>query len=90
MISRAPTKVNELKDEEHIRKIKGDCTGVLVPPALPRLTEDIMFNAFDWHTEVSKHESSVGQNAYLLFELFSVNKYLGDKSEPGCSRPDYF
>jgi hypothetical protein len=49
-----------------------------------------MLNAFEWHTEVSSHKSSIGQNAYLLFELFSVNKHLGDKSESGWPRPDYF
>jgi hypothetical protein len=75
---------------EHIREIKGTGRGYWYPLGLPHLTEDIMMNAFEWHTEVSNVKSSVGQNAYLLFELFSVNKHLGHNSESGWPRPAYF
>ena len=75
---------------EHIRNIKGTARAYWFPLALPHLTEDIMLNAFEWHQDVSNHKTSVGQNAYLLFELFSVNKHLGDKSESGWPRPAYF
>jgi hypothetical protein len=49
-----------------------------------------MLNAFDWHTTISSHPGSIGKNAYLLFELFSVNKHLGHNSESGWPRPDWF
>lgn len=39
---------------------------------LPRITEEIVLDAFAWYERVRKGEGSVAKETYFIFELFST------------------
>ncbi|KAK4500061.1 hypothetical protein PRZ48_008247 [Zasmidium cellare] len=54
---------------------------------MPRITEDIVLEAFRWHERVQARGGSSAGETYFLFELFSMRHHTGPSTESAWPRP---
>jgi hypothetical protein len=70
-----------------IAAVKGKATSYWNPIALPNLTEDIIFKAFNWHDNGLSKGSPIKDSLYLLFELFCTRDSLSGRTASAWPRP---
>ena len=61
---------------DKIGEAKGLTNSYWSPVALPELTKEIVTRSFDWYDSVCDEDGSIGDNAYLIFEIMQkVTKF---------------
>ena len=61
------------------------------PMALPKLTEDVIMNAFDWYEKTQTvADGALGPLSSMLFELFCTRDSLSPRLATGWPRPQGF
>ena len=73
--------------QEHIGNLRGTASNWWQPLALTTLTEEIVLNAFGWWDSMLGETSSVRDQGYLLFELFSCRDSLTGRGSSAWPRP---
>jgi hypothetical protein len=54
---------------------------------VPKLTTEIILNAFSWYENVLAQPNDIKDNAYLLFELFCTRDSLTARTDSAWPRP---
>ncbi len=75
---------------EHLKDIRGKAVSYWTPIAFSQsdpLTEAVILKAFKWWSTMAAEPTSVAENGYLLFELFSCRDSLTGRHSSAWPRP---